>query len=402
MRQLLAGSEHIKPARHAVLVRGDYLVADFRDGLVGDTAGFFPDRHTGVQQAPDVFLVVVLRAHRAELAGFFAFGRLDVLPLSLDQLLPLAFDDYAVGLAPQPAGLRFAGDVAGFYVPVALGGNAAAGVGTFGLPRPGDNGSWALGFLGVHDFKVADAARFIGEQADALALAVQSPVGGQGNQVAAAGALDRPAEQIRPNVFVQPDGRLIREIFGIGVCGVVRRFRGIDLIVGDEGADAFQQPAVDGFVLGHKFASELLGPLAGGAQDEGCHRVELVGDSRDARAARLKGDAAATGGNIQHDGVGRGQVVLEPLPLRVGEVVAEGARVVLFSGGPLGIDVHRLLESVACGFGGIDFRLVGDDFRVGAHQAQNVARSASDDSRAPATAARLTSSGRRAHQTCIW
>ena len=99
---------------------------------------------------------------------------------------------------------------------------------------------------------------------------------------------------------------MIREIFGIGACGVVFRFRGIDLVVGDECAGAFQKPVADGFVLGHKFASELLGPLAGGAQNEGCHRVELVGDGRDAQAARLKRDAAATGGNIQHDGVGRG------------------------------------------------------------------------------------------------
>ena len=42
------------------------------------------------------------------------------------------------------------------------------------------------------------------------------------------------------------------------------------------------------------------------------------------RASGVKGDAAAAGGNIQHNGAGDGQVVAEPLALVGGEVVGEG------------------------------------------------------------------------------
>ena len=78
-------------------------------------------------------------------------------------------------------------------------------------------------------------------------------------------------------------------------------------------------------VFGDELASELLGPLAGGAQDEGGYGVEFVGDGAEAEAAGFEGDAAAAGGDVQHYRVGDGQVVAEPLALGVGEVVGEGA-----------------------------------------------------------------------------
>ena len=114
---------------------------------------------------------------------------------------------------------------------------------------------------------------------------------------------------------------------------VVIRFRGIDLVVGNELADAGQKAVFDGGVfvrqggLAGQGGAVLLRPLAGRAQDQGGDGVEFVGDGTQAQPSGLKGNGAAAGGNIQHDGVGDGQVVVKPAALCGGEVVGEGALV---------------------------------------------------------------------------
>ena len=155
-----------------------------------------------IQQGVNIRCVIVgaVGARGAELAVGdvgAVLGAADVLPLAVYQLLPLVFDDDAVQLLAQASGLGFGGDVAGG------GGGAAAGVGAEGFAA-GD-GAFALVLGTVYDLEFADAGCDVGAQADALALAVQPPVGGQGNQVPAIRAMDGPAPQIRLGVFVEPD-----------------------------------------------------------------------------------------------------------------------------------------------------------------------------------------------------
>ncbi len=58
-----------------------------------------------------------------------------------------------------------------------------------------------------------------------------------------------------------------------------------------------------------------LGPLAGGAQDEGGDGVELVGDAAESKPPGLEGDGAAAGGDVQHQGVVLNDALLHELSL---------------------------------------------------------------------------------------
>ena len=100
-------------------------------------------------------------------------------------------------------------------------------------------------------------------------------------------------------------------------------FRGINTV--QQFRDPFLKAGADFLIGGVQGVAVLLGPLAGGAQDKGGHRVEFVGDGIQPQAPGLKGNRAAASGNIQHQGIGDGQVLLKPVGFGGGEVVGESA-----------------------------------------------------------------------------